>query len=52
MMVWECFVAGYSLGIKVGGFLVGVLTCVVVVATAGTIMTAISDKVKGHERLD
>ena len=49
MTVWECFVAGYCLGIKVGGFLLGVLTCVVVVATVGTIITAISDRVHGNE---
>lgn len=52
MTVWECFVAGYGLGIRVGGFILGVLTCVVVVATVGSIITAISDKVHGNERVD
>lgn len=52
MTVWECFVAGYSLGIKVGGLLLGILTCVVVVATVGSMITIISDKVHGNGRVD
>ena len=49
MTVLECFVAGYNLGIRIGGLLLGILTCVVVVATVGMIITAISDRIKGNE---